>query len=358
MRTPRYRRRLLVALALSVLAHLVATGHINWVAPESVSVSPPIEARLTGPALEAPKAPEKRPSSTPVPAVPRPATEPTPAAVVAEAPVPSEVPAVAPLPAADETARSTSSPSPLAGRVGVGMAPGPQVQAVPPEAADPLAALPERFNIRFRVQGNEGGFVLGQLTHVWRRSGERYSIVGVAEATGVVALFYSGLLSQTSDGSITPQGLRPENYWMQRGRKRFTAHFDWNRNTAKLGDPYGSVSIREGTQDYLSVVYQLALFPREPYGVVTVVNGKRFKEYIYRELGTEVLDMPLGRVQTVHIRVGQGGEADDIELWLRAAPPHLPVKITLTDNKGKSGVLLAEEIEGVLLPDPEGGPGS
>lgn len=384
MRMPRYRRRLLAALAVSLLAHLIASGGIDWVVPERVSVSPPIEARLAGPAPEPPKpSPEraqrasseaaKRPSSKPAPPAPRPAIEPSQPAVVAVAPVPAQVAAV-PVPA--------EAPAPVAA------APAPQVQAAPSQAPDPLAGLPERFNIRFRVQGNEGGFVLGQLTHVWRRScalspssppegepppsgdkrdavrlrrvcaNERYSIVGVAEATGVVALFYSGLLSQTSDGGITPQGLRPENYWMQRGRKRFTAHFDWDRNVAKLGDPYGSVGIRAGTQDYLSVVYQLALFPREPYGVVTLVNGKRFKEYIYRELGTEVLELPFGRVQTVHIRVGQGGEADDIELWLRAAPPHLPVKITLTDNKGKSGVLLAEEIQGVLLPDPEGRPGS
>ncbi|GEM_PF-1464434 len=352
------RHRLLAALVLSALAHLVATGRIEWITLERVDVPPPIEARLTGPAPEPPKAPPRRPP-------PPPAGE----AAAAAAPDPA-TPGETALPAGGEAAHSAASPSPAAEGAGAETAPAPRAEAAAPQAPDPLAALPERLDIRFRVQGNEGGFVLGRMTHVWRRtcasspdsppegerdgaplrrvcSDERYSIVGVAEARGLVALFYPGLLSQASDGGVTPRGLRPENYWMQRGSKRFTAQFDWDRNTARLGDPYGSVGIREGTQDYLSVVYQLALFPREPYGVVTLVNGKRFKEYIYRELGGEVLDLPLGRVETVRIRVGEGGAADDIEIWLRAAPPHLPVKIALSDNKGKSGVLLAEAIEGV-----------
>jgi hypothetical protein len=312
-------RRLLAALAVSLLLHVWISGGISL--PEFAEIeaeTPPIEARLMGPAPE---------PVSPVP--PKPAARPKPLV----RPLVSAMPASEPLPVVAE-APAEPAPSTEAASVEIANSPAPQP-----------AALPEAFRIRFAVQGNEGGLTLGRLDHVWRRSGEQYSLVGVARATGLFALFYSGLLSQTSNGRIAADGLRPENYWMQRGKKSYTAAFDWGRASVRLGGPYGALPVSAGAQDYLSVVYQLALFARPAAGTVVVVNGKRAKEYRYRELGREVIRLPLGEVETIHLRIGQGGEADDMELWLRAEPPQLPLKMTLVDDKGRTGVLLAEAIE-------------
>ncbi|NWG86583.1 MAG: DUF3108 domain-containing protein [Hydrogenophilaceae bacterium] len=314
-------RRLLAALAASLLLHLWITGGISL--PSFVEVeAPPIEARLIGPSPKTAKAAPTKPAAPQVkpPPQPRtvPAVEPTAeVATVAEPPV-EPVPAVAAMPPA--------TPEDV------------QTEPTPP-------ALPEAFRIRFLVQGNEGGLTLGRLDHIWRRSGDHYSLVGIARATGLFAVFYSGLLSQTSDGRITAAGLRPENYWMQRGKKSYTAAFDWGRSAVRLGGPYGALPVEAGAQDYLSVVYQVALFPRAKAGSVVVVNGKRAKSYRYQELGREVIRLPLGEVEAIHLRIGQGGEEGDMELWLRAQPPQLPIKMYLIDNKGRTGVLLAEAIE-------------
>lgn len=310
-------RRLLAALAVSLLLHVWITGGISLPGFAEIEAEPPpIEARLMGPALK------------PVP--PKPAAKPK----SAVRPPTSPMPASEPLPVAAEPVAEPASSAEAA--------PVVQVADTP---ATPAAALPEAFRIRFAVQGNEGGLTLGQLDHVWRRSGEQYSLVGVARATGLFALFYSGLLSQTSNGRIAAEGLRPENYWMQRGKKSYTAAFDWGRASVRLGGPYGALPVAAGAQDYLSVVYQLALFARPASGTVVVVNGKRAKEYRYQELGRELVQLPLGEIEAIRLRIGQGGEEDDMELWLRAQPPQLPVKMTLIDNKGRTGVLLAEAIE-------------
>lgn len=301
-------RRLLAALAISLLLHFWLSGGIDLPTFVEPPPSPPIEARL----------------SQPVAPLPTRSTRPAqPAVGAAKAAAESLLPSATALPA-EPAVR--------------------QIEPAPPQASA-HAALPEAFKIRFSVQGNEGGLVLGRLNHVWRRSGERYALVGVAEASGLFALFYSGLLTQTSDGSITAEGLRPESYWMQRGRRQYSAHFDWVRQTARLGDPYGAVPLALGAQDYLSVVYQLALFPHPASGRVAVVDGKRVKEYVYSELGTEAVELPLGQVEAIHLRIGQNGEEGDMELWLRAQAPHLPLKMFLIDNQGRKGVLLAEAIE-------------
>lgn len=312
--TGRLPRRLLAALVVSLLLHFWFGGGIELPTFIEPPASPPIEARLSEAVAPAP--------SRPAPAARQPA--PRAASPISESPAPSVAPPLEPAPA---------------------IAPSPRpIEPTPPKALVD-AALPAAFKIRFTVQGNEGGLVLGRLDHIWRRTGERYALVGVAEASGLVALFYSGLLTQTSDGGITAEGLRPESYWMQRGRRQYSVRFDWAGQTARLGDPYGAVTLAAGTQDYLSVVYQLALFPHPASGRVTVVDGKRVKEYDYRELGPETVEVPLGRVEAMHLRIGQGGEENDMELWLRAQAPHLPVKMTLIDSKGRTGVLLAETVE-------------
>lgn len=316
------RRRLLIALLASLLLHLWVSGGIDFsMAPEPIA-PPPIVARLAGTAIEPSKSAPK-----PVKHRPSPAETPKTDEVLA---VPS---AAYPLPAESVAAGAPAfktEASPV-----VAPAPGPSV----------AEAMPKAFKIRFSVQGNEGGLVLGRLDHVWRRTGERYSLVGVAEASGLFALFYSGLLSQSSSGTITPEGLQPESYWLQRGRKSYSAQFDWDRQTARLGGPYGALPLVLGAQDYLSVVYQLALFAHPAEGRVLVIDGKRAKEYAYREIGPETVELPLGKVETLRIRIGQGREENDMDLWLRAQPPHLPVKMTLVDDRGRTGVLLAEMIE-------------
>lgn len=342
-------RRLLAALLVSALLHLLTGGGLPW--PQAGSIVPPSQP------IQAHLAPPPAPSAV----VPPAQTRPRPAARLVRAPAPPAVPAVSASPPsepvvaahAEPIEAASVQPEPLPSEVAAQEPPDPSGAAPPEPAPRPIPTLPESFDIRYVVQGNEGGLVLGRLDHLWRRNGDAYSIVGVAQASGLFALFYPGLLSQTSDGRVSATGLRPENYWMQRGRRQFVARFDWAGGQAKLGGRHASLAIPDGTQDYLSVVYQLAFYP-PPRAPMAVVDGRRLRHYGCEEVGVETLDLPLGRVETRHVRLTADNEAEKgLEIWLRAAPPHLPVKIRILGGRHGTGVLLAESIR---EPDPASAP--
>ena len=339
------RGRLLSALLLSALVHLLAGGGIPWPMshPDNLPV-PPIDARLETPPLPPPVA---RPRAD----IPRPQR-------AATRSVPMETP---PTRADVQPLVETPSPPPEEPEPVTAAAPEPPASVPepvhpesPPTAPAPLhPQLPEGFTVRYVVQGSEGGLVLGRLEHIWQRSAERYSLFALAKATGLVSLIYSGLLSQTSYGRITPDGLKPENYWMQRGSRQLRAHFDWENLRADLGERYPALELKPGSQDLLSVIYQLALFPRTE-GELWVLDGKSIKPYRLEALGRETVEIPLGAVRTRHLRVHASQGAERIDVWLRDAPPHLPMKIHMQGSRNGSAVLMAEAIRGLdPAVDPE-----
>lgn len=336
------RGRLLPALLLSALVHLLAGGGIPWPMsrPHDLPV-PPINARLEAPApprpalRPQPETPPPRPAATrPVPALP-----PLAHASADDQPQ-KETPA--PPPAEHEI-----EPVPAAAAEALPAAPEPVQPEGPSASPAPLhPQLPVGFTVRYVVQGNEGGLVLGRLDHIWQRSVDRYALFALAKATGLVSLIYSGLLSQTSYGQITPDGLKPENYWMQRGRRQLKVHFDWEGMRADLGERYPPLELEPGSQDLLSVIYQLALFPRGE-GDLWVLDGKAIKQYRLEALGAETVEVPLGAVRTQHLRVQASQGEERIDVWLRDTPPHLPMKIYMQGGRNGSAVLVAEAIRGL-----------
>lgn len=332
------RRRLLYALLLSALVHLLAGGGITWPVthPDDLP-APPIAARL-----EAPPAPPAERPQTAAPPPPRAATS-RPAVT---APPPAEVP-MEPSPAV--SLPSPAGPAPVTDPEPEPLPPEPE--PVPAEAVTTPAVplhplLPGGFTVRYVVQGNEDGLVLGRLEHIWQRSHDRYALTALARATGIVRLFYSGTISQTSFGQITAEGLKPENYWMQRGSRQLEVHFDWEGMHADLGDRYPALKLKPSSQDLLSVIYQVALFP-DAAEDLWVLDGKTIKQYRLESLGVETVQLPLGAVQTRHLLVQASQGAERIDVWVRATPPHLPLKIHMQGGRDGSAVLLAEAIRGL-----------
>lgn len=207
--------------------------------------------------------------------------------------------------------------------------------------ADNAIPLPEQAEIRYALIKGREGLVVGKVQHTWKRDGTHYAIDQVAEASGIVSLFYSGRHVQISQGEITPQGLRPASYWVQRGQsadKADSARFDWEsaRLTLATGDDTRTVKLPDGTQDLLSFLYQLAFSPPQP-GIGTrlyITTGRKLDNYGYQSLGEEALDTGLGPIKTLHIsQVSQPGE-DNTEIWLATEYHYLPVKIRFTDKQG------------------------
>ncbi|MFN3397727.1 MAG: DUF3108 domain-containing protein [Sulfurimicrobium sp.] len=319
-------KRFAWALGLSLLVHLILTlGPIISV-PDFPPGPDVLEATLIRKEPPAPLPVPHHTTKTRKPShkhIPPPAPPPAPA-------LPATQPITEPAPEAPPV-REENTPSAI---------PEPEPGAAE-KPADNAIPLPEQAEIRYALIKGREGFVVGKVQHAWKRDGTHYAIDQVAQASGIVSLFYSGRHVQISQGEITPQGLKPTSYWVQRGQsadKTDSARFDWEsaQLTLGTGDDTRTVKLPDGTQDLLSFLYQLAFSPPQP-GVSTrlyITTGRKLDIYGYQSLGEETLDTSLGPIETLHIsQVRQPGE-DHTEIWLAMEYHYLPVKIRYTDKQG------------------------
>jgi hypothetical protein len=343
----RQARPLWIGLAASSLLHtaLLTSGLIVLPAAWEDMDAPPIEARLELPLPTPPL------SETVAPRQPSAKAKPVarPRRVVAQVePSPSFSPDVAgpespatpvepapPAPPPEPTAQVTQPAEP------------PAAALPPPEPAVKLNSLPRRIEVEYRINYGPAG---GKQTLLWINEGGRYTITTVAAATGFASVFYSGQFVQTSQGRITALGLEPEEYWEQRGNKRAQARFDYENRSILVESRKGprTIPLPEGTQDALSLLFQMALTAPPPQnGQSTLFNGRKVRSYRYQVAGEETLETGLGALRTLHlIRTPAVGE-DRFEIWLAIDRHYLPVRILRTEGSGIDGELLAERISSV-----------
>ena len=304
------------AIALSLLLHLgLLLGPPfelkNGSAPKTLSVeiqasqSPPVTSSIPPPRAI------RRASAQPIPEQAAPA-------VVAVSPAPISTPT--------ETAPREIIPD-----------------AFPPLAApvDTRPPFPPQFELVYTVFRGEEGMLVGKTTHTWRVANQQYLLTSSTEASGLFSLFYGGRYLLTSRGELGANGLRPVSFWIQRGqsgeRSEF-AEFDWEAKSLQYGkyDERRNVALADGTQDQLSVFYQLALTaPHNGRFKMALTTGRKFNQYEYQVIGEEIIDTPLGPLKTQHLaRVVQesGGNAD---IWLAVDYHYLPVRFKLAAPKGE-----------------------
>ena len=333
------KSRLTVALLLSVLLHLAMVGAPGWLLPHDDSGEElrPLAANL--PAMLRPSPAAPRPAARPKPAVPRP---PVPAA----APGPDA--AVTPLPGGEAAAppqAATAADAPAAPAVPEA-APAAPVATAPLEAAADIA-LPPSGRIRYSISRGEKGFVVGQAIHEWHHDGLAYTIRSVSETTGLVALFRSARVIQNSEGSLSPAGLVPHEFRIERNGVAETASFDWKggRVTLSAGGTCTPASMA-GTQDILSLFYQFGLLANRPAAAeVSVVTGRKCERYAFEWLGEERLSLAFGEQRVLHLRSGGAAGGEATEVWIGLDLAGLPLKIRHVDRKGDSFDQVAQQIE-------------
>lgn len=305
-------KRLIWALALSLLVHLILTFGPDLSPPE------PHPDKIFEASLESlPKSPPRPPPSA------RKAINKSikPAPRHPPAPVP-DIPDTAP----DPEPSASSAP----------------VEAAATEATQEISIpLPELAEIRYTLYKGQDGFPAGKAEHTWNREGTHYTITHIAEASGIVSLFYSGRHVQISQGEITANGMQPESYKVQRGQgadKTDLASFDWQAKqlTFGSGDDTRTVHLPDGTQDLLSFLYQLAFAVPEAGSstALHITNGRKLDNYGYQALEEEMLDTRLGPIKALHIEKHHLDGEENTEVWLATEYHYLPVKIRHTDKHG------------------------
>ena len=218
----------------------------------------------------------------------------------------------------------------------------PVLPATPPPAK---AILPANGSIRFAIIKESLGLQVGRAEHHWEFSENgRYRLTGTTETSGLVALFKPVRIEIESSGRLVAGGLQPETL---RSRKNGqdsneNADFSWSTAVVSLSRDGSVQPVAAGTQDILSLNYQLAYLGKLADGTsIGVVTGKKYERYALDSLGEEEIDTPAGHFRTLHLRAMTDSTT---EIWIALDRGRLPVKIRFTDKKGESYEQVATEI--------------
>jgi hypothetical protein len=303
------------------------------------------------------------PASRSAPPVPPRASLPVPPGSAAEPTATASTPAAGPsMPPADATAAGTaavaesvSAPAPAGSRpIDGSRDQADTTAAAADDASRPLptvaaAAAPPPASVRFPSSGRLDYAVsigspptpVGRATYAWEASETAYRLSLSAETTGLVGLLRRVRVVQMSEGRITPDGLRPDAFSMDRGPKARNefARFDWAGKQITFGypDAQQTAALGDGTQDTLSLILQFAFVPiGDGRREVLLTTGRRLYVQTYERVGEEVVETPAGNWRAWHLRRVRAQAGDEgYDMWLATDRPFLPVRIRWTDRNGR-----------------------
>jgi len=134
---------------------------------------------------------------------------------------------------------------------------------------------------------------------------------------------------------LAENGVRPDKYDYKRsgGSKERTAElrFDWPSMTVSnhVEDSRWKMDIPAGTLDKLvsQLAMMLALRAGETDITFNIADGGKLKEYHFRAVGQETLELPAGTFDTVKITKVRNNKKRETYIWCAPALNYLPVRI-------------------------------
>jgi len=316
-------KRMLLALGISAILHFFTLNGLNLSLPSLDINDDVVEVSLAPPVIKPDvKPPAPQPSAAlPRPVKPRPAPKPEPVAATDQVPSPPASTEPEPEPAAAE------EPTEL------GKAPYVPLEDINAKKFKPATFVETSFE--GSIYGTKGE---SHISYKVNPDGT-YSIKSETELKGFTGLFF-GKLQQASDGVMTENGLRPSSYVYQYGsgdKKNRRASFDWTAGklTMEAAGKVKTVDLPEGTQDWLSFMYQFMFVPPLDNMQLQVTDGKRLRQYDYTFEGEEDIPSEIGIIRTIHIGKSSGDTDEKTEVWLGVDYNYLPVKIRKTEKDGK-----------------------
>ena len=112
--------------------------------------------------------------------------------------------------------------------------------------------------------------------------------------------------------------------------------FDWQSMTVEnhVADSHWEMDIQAGTLDKLATQLgmMIALGQDRQDVTFTVADGGTLKEYRYRVIGKETLDLPAGIFKTVKVAKLRKDIDQETIIWFAPALHYLPVRIWQRDS--------------------------
>ena len=340
------RRALWLLAALVALLHWLALADGPW----DIGLNRSPQTRLPDTLvfntrrIEAPPPPRSSPAPT---ATLRPAQVRTrPSAAQAQAPT-EAAPIVAAVPPPEPVATpqtpmppavSAEAPPPPAPPPPAAPEAAPPVASAPPPGQAPVAiSIPGSVRLKYKLTGLSRSMnytANGEMT--WLREGNRY------EASMVVSAFLLGSRSLSSVGEVTADGLAPKRF-SDKSRSELAAHFDADKGKITFSANRPDAVWQRGTQDRLSVFFQLAgLLAGQPGGFpagskipIYTVGPREADIWAFAVESEEALTLPMGEVRALRLSRDPKREFDQkVEAWFAPSLAYWPVRIKITQSNG------------------------
>jgi len=327
------RKGLLWALAVSVLVH------VAWTFWPVDTTAEPEGTVLTATLTEMPPPPVPQVESAPAqPSVERKRPTPRPR-------VPTIARPDASAPTIEATTSATDAQKTTDRADAASDAPPAVANAAAPTEAPPppTVTLPPRVDLAYKVFLGTQGFQIGDATYRFEHDGDRYRIATVGQARGLAALIVRGTGKVESHGRITPDGLRPYEFAIERGSadKREVAFFDWDAGNVVLHDGERA-HLEPPTYDPLTILWQPYFAPPgtadQTFGIATTRKVGRYTLKLQEE---ETIAWRRGDIVTQ--RWHQRSDDGKTEAWFWLAPSmhYIPIKMRVTrTSRGTLEVLL------------------
>ena len=326
------RKGLLWALAVSVLVH------VAWTFWPVDTTAEPEGTVLTATLTEMPPPVPQVESAPAQPSVERKRPKPRPRVPTIATPDASAPTIEATTPAIDAQKTTDRADAGAQAPPAVANAAAP-TQAPPP----PTVTLPPRVDLAYKVFLGTQGFQIGDATYRFEHDGDRYRIATVGQARGLAALIVRGTGKVESHGRITPDGLRPYEFAIERGSadKREVAFFDWDAGNVVLHDGERA-HLEPPTYDPLTILWQPYFAPPgtadQTFGIATTRKVGRYTLKLQEE---ETIAWRRGDIVTQ--RWHQRSDDGKTEAWFWLAPSmhYIPIKMRVTrTSRGTLEVLL------------------
>jgi hypothetical protein len=164
-------------------------------------------------------------------------------------------------------------------------------------------------------------------------------------------------LFETSHGHIIKGQVRPDRYQYHRSggsRKREAIlSFDWDNMTVEnnVQDSPWKMDIPQGTLDKLvaQLGMMFALDKGKSEVTFNIADGGKLKEYRFKVLGHETLELPAGTFKTVKITMLRKNKKRETYFWCAPELNYLPVRIW---QREKDEAIYQSDLES-FTPGPE-----
>lgn len=215
----------------------------------------------------------------------------------------------------------------------------------------------ELFAYKARYSIRKGGFKLADVNIQLQRNGNHYRYISDSETTGLVSMFRSDTIHETSELELRDGRVMPKHYFYERiskKPKKVDLQFNWQAKQVKntvSGQEWMIDNLPDNTVDKFSV--QLATMlavqkDNKPLSFHYAENGE-LKQYLFTVEGKERVDTKLGKYDAIKVKRVRAKKKKRITYsWLA---PELGYVLVRMQHVEPNGAKLDLVLEAFSLPE-------